>query len=223
MLIARWVMTATVLCCLASCANVNDTSISGTPMPGSIHKVRGEDSIMQAHDLGPSQTAFWLRLQNLIKNKDALYDLNKISTILDIPFEASPNSYQDPNLPLGGYPVKLGRRSGMVDSISYGVTGHDDVRESLGIAINLSIPSICITSSEVHRVFGWGNIRMGLHQRPLFQQLSYGPQEKFSETAGLLYSELYGSTEKVFFSYAIGGCLDDVTIRIPLAQTIEDK
>ena len=179
---------------------------------------------MQAHDLGPSQTAFWLRLQNLIKNKDALYDLNKISTILDIPFEAFPNSYQDPNLPLGGYPVKLGRRSGMVDSISYGVTGHDDVRESLGIAVNLSISLICITSSEVHRVFGWGRLSIPFHTLPLNTKLVYGPEERFAEAAGLPYSESYETQDQTFsFRYSFGGCVDNIATDVKLNSSGKER
>ena len=193
-----------------STSNTDETAISNNI---SAHFSDGSvrsNSTPQLIELGPAQTRFWKRLQTLIANKQRLDSVDQIADVLNVTF-VKPSMVDTDNADKFGV-RKLVIENGdqIIKDISYSTVKQNIKRKGIGMGFSLGL--FCLTSAEVHRVYGWGTIGMANHQLPFSEKLIHKPEERFTGTAGLRFVEVYEKPTSVVFSYANSGCLEHLTI-----------
>jgi hypothetical protein len=163
------------------------------PSSAQIVSTPGGEAIITQINMGPFATAFWRKLQALVKNPDLLADLPTIVEMFDLKL-AEQLDAQDSNLAkaqsrrsftdgVGGFITNGGYSSGFASAQKSGY--------SRGIFFQFNQDAICLTSLEVMRILG--KTKMVLVQ-PTHQRLL--PNEVYENPIGYGYSLIYNQPEK---------------------------
>ncbi|WP_211474931.1 hypothetical protein [Collimonas humicola] len=196
------------------------TAIAETPIipvvpssPENIVQVRGKESVVQELNMGPDATELWHKLQHLVANLDDIQDFSKLVKLFNLTI-TDPVDAVSAKKP--GFQGRNDIKNYMMKQVGYGITPdfQDKNKRVVKFSVYLYLDNICISSSEVRRVYGKGviGIPTGVSQY------------LYSDTTGLRFSEAYGKqtpqgrNAPLIFSYMSSGCLESVDFQQPVIE-----
>lgn len=174
-------------------------------------------SISTSLTMGPNSVLFWKKIQAIIADQDYLLDFSKLKNLLDLEIK-QPVDAVSPN--------KTGRQSRedatdrpmMLKATAYRIYPNqkNSKAKDVFLELDLDIEQICLTGSEVERVFGRGSIGFSSHNPYRYDSRGL-PLESAS---GESYPTDRASPRdfSVAFSYARSGCVKAILF----SKTIEN-
>jgi len=183
-------------------------------------QVRGKESIVEELNMGPDATELWRKIQYLVAHLDEIQDFSKLVKLFDLTI-TDPIDTVSPRKPgvQRRYDIKGGRDSYLFESIGYGIGQNsiDKNKRGIGFTLDFYLNGICISNSEVRRVYGKGSVGIPTHAAQSFYS---NP----AELAGLMFSEAYGEQDPngrnapIVFSYVNSGCLKRIQFVEPISE-----
>jgi len=183
------------------------------PTPEQIIQVRGRESIVQELNMGPDATELWHKIRYLTAHLDDIQDFSKLVKFFDLTI-ADPIDAVSPKKP--GFQGRYDIKNYMLKQVGYGIAPdfQNKNKRVVKFSFHFSLDNICISNSEVRRIYGKGIIGIPTDV----------PQSLYSETTGLRFSEAYGKQTPqgrdapLIFSYVNSGCLESVHFQQPISE-----
>ena len=179
-------------------------------------QTRGRESVVQELNMGPDATDLWHKIQYLIAHLEDIQDFSKLVALFNFSI-TDPVDEVSPKKPgiQGRYDVK---GSYMFENVDYKIGNYSNNKNkrAIGFSIHFYLNAICISASEVRRIYGRGYVGIPNHDGV--------PPDLYVETAGLMFSEAYGTENlkdrhpPIVFSYMNSGCLKDISFVQPITE-----